>query len=225
MLQDSGYEFAVYLCNSCAEWKKLSGKMKEVTTLKFPAFDLTARTLFLPPISNIQQPSNSSQAGTRSITYPVSMLVNKAKSLLERYKAEASLSSPPTTITGCMMYIHTTKSSPSTHWSCDGFAFHKSSTRVVRIQNSDHVIRETNWVTAGPGDSQTRFKRRTITSSQLEDITLVHYLGEVCTGVQASREVDLEDEQPNIPTQVSPQGCNKQTVDKTGIELTPVGGR
>ena len=112
------------------------------------------------------------------------------------------------------MYIHTTKSSPSTHWSCDGFAFQKSSTRVVRIQNSDHVIRETNWVTAGPGDRGTRFKRRTITSSQLEDITLVHYLGEVCTGVQASREVDLEEEQPNISTHVSPQSCNKQTLAK-----------
>merc|ERR1719318_2037918 len=113
-----------------------------------------------------------------------------------------------------MMYIHTTKSSPSTHWSCDGFAFQKSSTRVVRIQNSDHVIRETNWVTAGPGDMEKKFKRRTITSSQLEDITLVHYLGEVCTGVQASREVDLEEEQSNISTQVSPQSCNKQIMAK-----------
>jgi hypothetical protein len=82
----------------------------------------------------------------------------------------------------------------STHWSCDGFAFQKSSTRVVRIQSSDHVIRETNWVTAGPGDSETKFKRRTITSSQMEDITLVHYLGEVGEGIRISREIDLEDE-------------------------------
>merc|ERR1719318_1506523 len=214
--KEVGYEFAVCLCNPCAHWKKFSGRMREVTTLKFPAFDLATRTLFLPPISTVHLEANSSKAGTKSINYPVSMLVNKAKSLLERFKDEASLSSPPSDITGSMLYIHTTKckSSRSTHWSSDGFAFQKSSARVVRIQNSDHVIRETNWVTAGPGDSETKFKRRTITSSQLEDITLVHYLGEVDTGVQASREVDLEEEQPCISTQVSPQSCNKQIMAK-----------
>ena len=98
--QDTGYEFAVFLCNSCGSWKKVSGKMKEVTSLKFPGYDPAARTLYLPPITNIQR------EGAKSISYPVSMLVNKAKSLLERFKDEASLSSPPTVITGCMMYMY-----------------------------------------------------------------------------------------------------------------------
>merc|ERR1719318_1197849 len=199
VLKEVGYEFAVCLCNPCAHWKKFSGRMREVTTLKFPAFDPATRTLFLPPISTVHLDANSSKAGTKSINYPVSMLVNKAKSLLERFKDEASLSSPPSDITGSMLYIHTTKckSSRSTHWSSDGFAFQKSCARVVRIQDSDHVIKETNWVTDGPGDIETKFKRRTITSSQMEDITLIHYLGEVGEGLRVSREIDLEDEDSN----------------------------
>eukprot|EP00092_Neocalanus_flemingeri_P018644 GFUD01020190.1.p1 GENE.GFUD01020190.1~~GFUD01020190.1.p1 ORF type:complete len:1011 (+),score=273.60 GFUD01020190.1:120-3152(+) len=199
VLQELGYEFAVYLCDQCAQWKANCGRMREVTTLKFPAYDQATRSLYLPPITSAQMQPHSSQAAAKSINYPVSMLVNKAKSLLERFKNEASLTSPPSAITGCMMYIHTTKSnsSPSTHWSCDGFAFQKTSTRVVRIQNSDHVIRETKWVTAGPGDPETKFSRRTITSSQIKDITLVHYLGDVEKGIRVSREVELEDEDTN----------------------------
>ena len=100
VLQELGYEFAVYLCNPCAHWKKQTGRMREVTTLKFPAYDLATRTLYLPPITNVQLQTNSGQAGTKSINYPVSMLVNKARSLLNRFKDLASLSSPPTKLPG-----------------------------------------------------------------------------------------------------------------------------
>ena len=154
--------------------------MPYVASLKFPSFDKSSRVLSLPPISSLQSPAGDNQHNN-TVSYPVSMLVNKAKSLLCRFKESATLSSPPSQISSNRMYLHSDAAS-SVHWSSDGFSFAKTSTRVVKIQNTEHVIRETTWVTtgsAGEGNGENSFKRRTITSSELMGVTVVHYLGEI----------------------------------------------
>lgn len=195
VLRDLSYEFVVYLCDTCANWKRCHSRMPYVASLKFPSFDKSSRVLSLPPISSLQSPAGDNQHNNR-VSYPVSMLVNKAKSLLCRFKESATLSSPPSQISSNRMYLHSDAAS-SVHWSSDGFSFAKTSTRVVKIQNTEHVIRETTWVTtgsAGEGNGENSFKRRTITSSELMGVTVVHYLGEIKEAKSVTRVALLDDD-------------------------------
>jgi len=116
------YDFTVYICNKCMRWKRRCNRMKEVIGLGYPAFNAMTRIMDIPPAQN----AGSSEA----VAYPVSMLVNKAKSLFKKLKDGASLPSPPSNIRSNTLYLHCKDKPNSMHFSCDGFELKRSGFRL-----------------------------------------------------------------------------------------------